>query len=130
VIVLVVIAAAFGVFYLAYRVNDDAQDDPAVVTGEAVERTFPEDGAEILRQDRIGVDLAPGYTGVLSVNGEAIPEDELEINDALGEVTFRPGEGRAVEAFRGGANCAVAEFWRLQEGRTASRTVRWCFEVT
>lgn len=100
-------------------------------TDEAVERLVPADGSPVvIRQARVGIDLAPGWTGVLIVNGAEIPEDQLDRVEAQNEVYFQPGAGKDVEAFQPGPIVVEAEIWRTaSETRADARTITWAFGV-
>jgi hypothetical protein len=131
--VLVVLAAVGGIVYACSEVDTDDAGD-ATVTGDAIpiEVYVPADGNEILRQERFGVDLRPGFTGVLQLNGVEIPLDQLD-DDTLastGEVYFTPGEGLAVERYDAGQNCATAVVWPVEDSRSDARDYSWCFNVT
>jgi hypothetical protein len=52
--------------------------------------------SEVLRQAQIGIDLAPGWTGVLIINGTEIPEDQLTIIPELNQVFYQPADGKEV----------------------------------
>ena len=130
--VLVVLAALGGIVYACSEVDTD--DGDAVVTGESspIEVFVPEEGSEILRQERFGVDLRAGFTGALQLNGIEIPEDQVD-DDTLastGELYFTPGEDRAVERYEAGQNCATAVVWGVEESRADARPYSWCFNVT
>ncbi|CAN5841319.1 hypothetical protein BH24ACT3_BH24ACT3_12860 [soil metagenome] len=129
---LAAVAGAFAVlvFFSLRQSTGTGTDDLAVTSSDAIERLIPPRGDEILQQATVGIDLAPGYEGLLAVNGTAIPEDQLSIEPALNTIQFTPGEGKAVEAFGAGQNCAEAIYWESAEGRDAAETVSWCFEVT
>jgi len=72
-----------------------------------------------------GVDLRPGWTGVLIVNGVEIPEDQLDLDnlESLGQVLFTPGDGKAIEQYEAGENCVTAVVWRVRESRAEARQV-------
>ncbi len=130
---LVVLAALGGIVYACSEVDTD-DDGDATVTGESspIEVYVPADGNEILRQERFGVDLRPGFTGALQLNGVEIPLDEVD-DDTLastGELYFTPGEGLTVERYEAGRNCATAVVWGVEESRADARTYSWCFNVT
>jgi hypothetical protein len=116
----VIIAAAFL-----------ARTDPEPLVGQpALEAIFPTDGADIVAQDRVGADLAPGYAGELAVNGVAIPDNQLDQDNGLNQLVFRPGSGKVLTALQPGKNCARITFWRLQDGRAGAGPARqWCFSV-
>lgn len=129
-VALLVAGAALVVAVWATRTDED---EPAVVNGraEVVEQVYPRDGAEVLRQVEIGIDLAPGHEGRLYVNGEAIPEDDLRLVPEQNQVFFLPGPGKALETLPSGTSCVTAVVWRSAEGRGADdSSVQWCFDVT
>ena len=122
-----------GVVFAFSKVSrDDGTNDIAVTESGPVEQLIPPRNSEILRQDVTGVDLRPGWTGVLIVNGVEIPEDQLDLDnlESLGQVLFTPGEDKAVEQYEAGENCVTAVVWRVDESRADSRNVDWCFNVT
>ena len=92
----------------------DGTNDSAVSESCPVEQLIPPRNSEILRQDVAGVDLRPGWTGVLIVNGVEIPEGQLDLDnlESLGQVLFTPGEDKAVEQYEAGENCVTAVGWR------------------
>jgi hypothetical protein len=147
-IVVAVLAVAIGFIVLAGLSTTDGDDPGLAVSGQGaesadgpaapptngVERVIPRDGAEILGQERIGIDLAPGWTGELMLvreGGEALtlPEDEV-VRDELNRILYQPGPGRAVERLSGDY-CVAATIWDQVRGREASQRVEtWCFSAT
>jgi hypothetical protein len=116
----IIIAAAFM-----------ASTEPEPLVGQpALEAIFPTDGADILAQDRVGADLAPGYEGELVINGITIPENQLDQDNGLNQLVFRPAEGKVLRALDPDRNCARITFWRVEDGRQAAGPPRqWCFSV-
>ena len=97
---------------------------------EIVERFYPTEGAEILQQQQIGVDLGDRYEATsLSLQGRSLPETELVRRNELNQVFFQPGEGLTFEELPPGPVCAQAEVALVATGEPV-RTVEWCFEVT
>ena len=113
-----------------------AQQPPGVASGgpseaEIVEQTIPAEGAEILRQAQIGIDLGDVFDVVrLSINGTTLPEAELIRRPELNQIFFQPSEDFTFEALPSGRVCAVAEVVRVSERDQILRSVEWCFEVT
>lgn len=105
--------------------------DEIRITDEAVERLIPSDGSPVaVRQAEVGIDLAPGWTGVLTINGIEIPEDQLRRVEAENQVFFQPGAGKDIEAFLAGTIVVEAEIWRsTSETRSDARSVYWRFGV-
>lgn len=131
--ILLALVGLAGVVLAFTLVNTDPESADVAVTGAGpVEQLIPFRDAEILRQAPIGVDLRPGWTGVLVVNGVEIPEDQLDLDnlDSLGQILYTVGDGKAVEAFEAGRNCVTALVWRVDESRDRARDVTWCFNVT
>ena len=99
----------------------------------------------MLRQSKVGIDLAPGHAAELEINGVPIPPDQVNVfrdeadpeasseqqggfDSTLNRFEYQPLEGRAVPELKGDENCVVATFWPLSDpGDT--ETVEWCFTV-
>ena len=129
----VVLGALAGVVWAFTLVEtDDGSNDVATTGDSPVELLIPPRNSEILRQEPVGVDLRPGWTGVLQVNGTEIPEDQVDDADiaSTGVLTYTVGDGKAVEQFEAGQNCVTAVVWRVEESRADARDVSWCFNVT
>lgn len=116
------------------RATDTGEDDTATVNGrpDVVERVVPRRGAEALQQTEIGIDLAPGYEGSLSLNGTAIPTDELRLVPEQNQVFFAPGPDRTFEALPSGQSCVTAVVWKSADGpgTPSDLSFQWCFDVT
>ena len=121
-----VVAAVVG-----FLVTDTDQPDQASQS-DIVERFVPKPNDEVVRQFELGVDLAPGYDGTLTVNGVEIPVEEQRRVPEQNEVYFTPGDGKAVEQLNAGPNCVAATVWKAADGPgTANdQTFTWCFEAT
>jgi len=77
----VVVGAALFLFVLAFTWQGDAADTPTA-DAAAVERVLPAEGSPgVLRQTTIEVDLAPGWTGALQVNGQELGPDQVNCID-------------------------------------------------
>ena len=124
----------FAVGLLLWATTQDADQSLEPREGRidsAVERVVPGDGDAALRQGAIGIDLEPGWSAVLAVDGREIPEDQLRRNDPLNEVFFTPGEGQEIEELDPGPHRASALIWRTaSETRNEGRTVNWEFRVS
>jgi hypothetical protein len=128
-----VLAAAAGLFTLAYLSFQDGSEDPILQSGDAdefVDELIPQRNASVVQQQTVGIDLIPTWTGVLVIDGTEIPQDQLQITPELGLIQFTPNEGLAVEQLRAGTNTVNAIVWPRSESReTAARTIAWTFEV-
>lgn len=124
----VLIAVAVGGLVVAVN---NGRTSPTALTDRdaAVDAVIPTEGAEVLRQSTVGIDLADGYDASLVINNQVIPDDQLGGDPGLGLYTFTPAPGQAVESLSGGQNCAIATFWRIGEEPQRTQTVRWCFRA-
>ena len=130
VILLVAVLAVAGIAYAATLAQTGDDGSELVTSGEQVEALIPERGTEILAQEPVGIDLAPDVTGVLILNGVEIPEDQLDRVVGLNQILYDPPEEDAVVEYQAGENCVTALIWPVEESRTESRPVSWCFNVT
>ncbi len=127
----VVVAAIALITGIRHTQSEDAS--PVIVNGrpDVVEHLIPAQNAEILQQSEIGIDLAPGYEGILVLNETTIPQDELRLVPEQNQVYFSPGPGRIFRALPSGQNCATAIVWQSAHGRgPGDLSFRWCFDVT
>ena len=95
-----------------------------------IEAVVPEPGSGMLAQDAIGADLVDTFTGVLLIDGVEIPEDQLQINRPLGEVGFRPGEGKEIVRLEEGLHSATIVYWPQDRSREDSaKSFTWSFRA-
>lgn len=126
------------------------------VTGEElsnlpdeIERVDPvPDAVRVLSQTSVFVDLAPGYTGRLVIDGVEIETVGIdEINDVAepgqqislppvtiyepgnATLTFTPAAGAPIEQFDEGLHEATVVFWPIEDGEARSRSYRWTFNT-
>lgn len=129
-IVGLLLLAALGAFAVAGR-NGTTDPEP-FLSGDAVEAVIPANGSpSVLRQAEIGIDLATGWTGELTINGTPIPDDQLRRNDPLNQLFFTPGPGTDIERLDAGLVIVSASIWRYVDGETRedARQVSWSFHV-
>ncbi len=130
VVITVLLAAAGSMVILAGSLNSG--DDEVRLTEDAVEAVTPSDGSTlVLRQAEIAADLAPGWSGVLQIDGTEIPQDQLrQDTGGLNLLSFTPGPGKEIEELGDGRHVATAIIWRPAfETREDGREVRWSFTV-
>jgi hypothetical protein len=137
---------AGGLVLIVLAFSTAVTGDKAVgITDSAVEAVYPQPGALVLRQSEIRADLAPGYRGVLIVDGQEIPTFDLVATDgtassgatfdavfdpAQNTVSFTPRSGATIEVLSPGRHTATAVFWKLDESRDSARSMTWNFSVS
>lgn len=143
----VVAILAVTAIVLGFALAQTGEEAEVPISDEAVERVFPQQGDLVLRQSQVGVDLAPGYRGVLIIDGVELPTTDLVAVDpseggrpvvaadaqfdlAQNTITFLPREGASIEDLEPGEHTATAIFWRLGETRDAGRSFTWRFTVS
>lgn len=124
-----------GGFVAAALVGGGNQPDITVTSNEAVDGLIPERGAEVLQQQRVGIDLAPPYE---LVSLRIFPNDRftggIEVADAvthvdgLNQFVYLPGEGRPVPALSPDTNCVIVTYVEVARP-DVDLTIDWCFEV-
>ncbi|MGH9225473.1 MAG: hypothetical protein ACRD2W_17200 [Acidimicrobiales bacterium] len=121
---LAALAAGGIVFAFSAPTRQDTAGRPA-----AVEAVTPQGGDLDLRQVTISADLAPGYTGYLTLDGVEIPGDDLKFELALNSVTLIPGPDSDYAELRPGPHCAGIVYWPIGQTRAAGQTHTWCFRL-
>jgi hypothetical protein len=125
--------------------GDDRSDLP-----DEIERVDPvADAVRVLAQTSVFVDLAPGYTGRLVVDGQEIDtigidelgSDQVEPGQQVAlppatiyepgnaTLTFTPSAGAPIEEFDEGLHEATVVFWRIEDGPARSRSYSWTFNT-
>lgn len=116
--------------FLTIAVVSSDQSQPTTLSTQ-VESVSPTPGGLQRPQADITVDLADGFTGRLSINGQPIPDDQLVKVESLGQYLFRPGPGKAFEIFEAGTYTAEVFFWPVDEKEPSTpQSYVWTFRVT
>ena len=141
----VLIAGALALIVYGFA-SAQTGDQAVEISDPAIERVLPMPGALVLRQSQVGADLAPGYRGVLIIDGQEIPtQDAQATGNASSDVTvnydavfdlaqntvlFLPREGATIEQFAPGDHQATIVYWKLEESRDEAKTFSWKFKVS
>ena len=115
---------------LALLLADTDNNDVTVTGNTAVDELIPPRSAEVLAQETVGIDLAPGYDARLTINGVVIPPDQIRHLPSLNRFTFRPDQGRVIERLQAEQNCALVAYWRQDVGPAEADTISWCFTAS
>ncbi len=115
------IAVVVGAVVLAPSGRDPGLPD--VVRGYS-----PTDGATVLRQTEIVVDLEGGYIIELTIDGVPIPAAEIDGNMSSGSFSWRPGPDRTFAEWSPGFH-QVLVTWDRSTGLPDPGSLRWVFRV-
>lgn len=88
----------------------------------------PSDGAIVQRQTALTIELEPGYSLVLEVDGILVPEENMEITAATGKHVFRPEAGKVITEWVPGFHIVEIEFDRTR-GLPDPGALRWSFRT-
>lgn len=142
---LVIAACVVGIFTaLGIAITGrEALGLPAVIEG-----IEPVRGArQVPAQTQVIVDLEPGYTGVLIIDGleletvnvedvqSATPGKQVTLpattiyEPGNATLTFNPSENADITGFSQGEHVVQVIYWKLLDGRTTARSFTWTFEV-
>jgi hypothetical protein len=123
-------------------------DDTPHIDNPAIQALIPNPGDLVLRQSQVGIDLAPGYTGQLVIDSQALPTQTVvaaqpppgQTVAPILNVRFDPGDntllyqpqdvqGAPIREFAAGKHTITARFWKLDEGEGAAQQYTWSFQV-
>jgi hypothetical protein len=122
----IVIGLGFFALAGAFGRTDDGQ----VKDEEGLEAVAPVNTAEAQpRQTVVVADLASGYDGQLTIDGTVIPRAQMELDQGLNKLIFRPGDGKVVTEFHPGQVNVSITYWPLEQGIQQGRIYRWSFSV-
>lgn len=150
-LLLACMAIAAGFVLIVWGLSTAVTGDEGVDRPEEIEALSPvEKAVQVLQQESIIVDLAPGFEGVLIIDGIEIEvdrpdrlDDELEpgeqrltdptrvrFDPGTNVLSFRPVEGAPIEELEAGRHSATVIFWRIEDGRGVDdQRYRWEFDV-
>lgn len=120
------VALAVGGIVFAFSAPTDRGAGPKPA---AVESVTPVGGDLDLRQTTISADLAPGYTGYLTLDGVEIAEDDLQRVPALNSVTLAPQPDSDYRVLQPRRYCAGIVYWPIGLTRDDASTYQWCFTL-
>ncbi len=95
---------------------------------ESLESYSPADGATVLRQIEIEIDLPINYAIVLVVDGVTIPADEINATEQTGRFTWRPSETTIIPEWSVGFHTVWVR-WDRDPGLPDPGEWIWTFRV-
>jgi hypothetical protein len=123
-VIIGLLAVAVGLLVLAFS----GTRRPPPPETSAVRQVMPPAGDLDLRQVTVGVTLAAGYSGDLSVDGVQVPEDEVHRVPALYQITLTPKPGGQFN-LGPGRHCASVRYWPLASPSDQRDSTPWCFNL-
>jgi hypothetical protein len=127
VIVALLAAANLAIFVLAK--SDTSRESTTGLPFDIVSLQ-PRPGELIRPQDTVTAQLRTNLTGVLVLDGQEIPEDQIDRVAELGEVSFRPGAGKDLRQFPPGTHTLVVKYWLQGKPRPVHPVAfAWTFRV-
>jgi hypothetical protein len=142
---------AIGVGLIVWGLQTGVSGDRAITSAKplAIDRLIPNPGEIVLRQSQIGVDLANGYRGALTIDGQDIPTYDLVASGARcspntqsftgkdsvfdpgeGTLYFQPTPGSTIEKFAPGSHRITVRFWKLCDSPDLATAFTWTFKVS
>ena len=141
----VVIGVALALIIWGFA-SAQSGDKAVRINDPAIERVLPQPGEIVLRQSQVGVDLAPGYRGVLIIDGQEIPTTDVptgsnpdpnakgnldaQFDPTQNTVLFVPKKGATIEEFTPGEHRITAVYWREVASRDQAVSFSWTFKVS
>jgi hypothetical protein len=95
---------------------------------EAVEWISPADGASVLRQTSIEIDMQAGYGIELHVDGVHIPAGEIRATGPTGRFEWSPGPAAVFAEWTPGTHTVLIT-WDRVAGLPDPGELRWSFRV-
>lgn len=144
---------AFGLVLVIFALTTALTGDDGIDRPEAIESVQPvENAVQVLQQERVVVDLLPGYEARLVIDGIELPTTVIGQSDvdpfeqpAPGQqvdlpttavfdpgnavISFQPVEGALIESFTQGIHEVRVIYWRIEEGPEQALSYRWEFNV-
>lgn len=124
-----------GMFVVAGLIGNSGGDDVSVLNNPGIDALIPNRGDEVLQQQPVGIDLAPGYQLVrLTISPNVNCQFPVDVTsqtrhvEGLQQYIYTPSEGQLVDALAADDNCVVAVFEEIaRPGDT--ETIDWTFTV-
>ena len=128
------IVAGLALFVMAGLIGNDNSPDEALRT-PGVEGLIPGRGDEVLQQQRVGIDLEPGFRLVsLTISPDARCASPVEVIsdvqrvDGLVQYFFQPADGKILRALAPDQNCVIATIEDITRPGLFTE-IQWVFTV-
>ncbi len=124
--VTILVLVLLGLIVLVVLSSRGAPQSATLPTGLLA--VIPQDGDQSPRQAPVGVSLSPAWQPTITIDGVAIPDDQLTAGTRqLGEFFFSPNEGLAIAELRTGRVCAHVVAVPTIDVEVDNIDYRWCW---
>jgi hypothetical protein len=109
------------------------QTGPVIYNDPAVKSLTPPPGAAAPRQSHIAVTLNQPFTlgstntNPMTIDGQGIPQDQVEVFAGLNQFWYTPAPGKQISALPRGRNCVSIFIHSAVNPADPGRTFAWCF---
>jgi hypothetical protein len=130
--VVVLIVVNLAIFGTRKEVRGTATHERPI----GLEQLSPQENELVLAQSSIVVDLRPTYSARLAIDGQLIPDDQLDVQPDVYELSFQPTPDHDIHRFAPGSHAATVQYWprtktyeQAKAGRLLS-SYTWTFKVS
>jgi hypothetical protein len=130
--VVVLIVVNLAIFGTRKEVRGTATHERPI----GLEQLSPQENELVLAQSSIVVDLRPTYSARLAIDGHLIPDDQLDVQPDVYELSFQPTPDHDIHRFAPGSHAATVQYWprtktyeQAKAGRLLS-SYTWTFKVS
>ena len=119
----------------AAAISSADTEDRRTALPSQIESVSPKPGAIVPPQEAIIVNLRDDLTADLSLCGPtqsvgtctALPADQVDFIPGLGQLTFRPGEGKEIDAYDPGQNRVIVAYRSQADPARDNGSYSWTF---
>lgn len=120
---------------LAATINSADTKERRTLLPTQIQTISPRPGAIVPPQEQITIDLRDDLTADLSLCGPAqsvgactaLPADQVDFVPALGQLTFRPGPDKEVDAYEPGTNRVIVAYRSQADPAKDNGVFSWSF---
>jgi hypothetical protein len=113
IVISVILAAATALLFVGLT-GVSTKSGPTLPRG--IDGVIPSGSTLDVRQARIGVDLSDGYDGALQIDGNEVPDTELERVVGLNQLFYLPGPRKTIPVGVGDHRVTVI-YWLASQSR-------------
>jgi hypothetical protein len=125
IVISVILAAATALLFVGLSgvSSSNSQTLP-----RGIDAIYPSGSSLDLRQGRIGVDLSDGYDGALQIDGNEVPDTEVQRVVGLNQLFYLPGPRKTIPVGPG-PHRVTAVYWLSSQTRADAVFYTWSFQA-